>query len=232
MLINFLPYREADTEADPQGGASGKVRASELRAQLGTQVDETALMRLLEKQAELLTDNSQLREQRRTLRQEVTELKSKVAPEGARILTADEAKVYDAYAALGKPDDVKKALEANSTATAELTTLKHEKHIALVAEASGFRPAVLAKLAGDLDIQVRPVKDGKPLVVVVADGAETALADYAQTNWADFLPALQAKQGSALAPDINAGARGNGQNGSTITDAERAVASRRYGATF
>ena len=231
MLIDFLPRFEADTEADPQGGASGKVRASELRAQLGTTVDETALMRLLEKQAELLTDNSQLREQRRTLRQEVTELKSKVAPEGARILTADEAKVYDAYATLGKPDDVKKALEANSTATAELATLKHEKHIALVAEASGFRPAVLAKLAGDLDIQVRPVKDGQPIVVVVADGQETALADYAQTNWADFLPALTAHGAHQLAPDINAGARGNG-NGPLITDAEQKAAQRRYAAQF
>jgi hypothetical protein len=229
MLINFLPFREADTDVDPQGGASGKVRASDLRAQFGNTVDEQALMRLLEKQAELLADNSQLREQRRSLRQEVTDLKSKAAPEGARILTAEEAPVWDAYKALGKPDALKTALDTKGTAEQELSALKREKAIAKAAEAAGFKASVLTTLAGDLDIQVRPVKDGSPLVIVVKDGAETALADYAQANWADFLPALHAH--AVTAPDINAGAR-NGQNGSTITDAERAAAQRRYGATF
>jgi hypothetical protein len=231
MLINFLPFREADTDADPQGGSSPKVRPSDLRQQLGAQVDESALMRMLEKHADVLNDNSQLRSQRTALRTEIADLKSKVAPEGARILTADEAKVYDAYATLGKPDDVKKALEANSTATAELTTLKRERQIRAAAEAAGYKPAVLERLAADLAIEVRPVKDGAPIVVVVKDGAETALADYAKDNWADFLPALEARQGSALAPDINAGARGNG-NAPLITDDEQKAAKRRYAAQF
>ena len=159
MLINFLPFREADTDVDPQGGSSGKVRASDLRATLGTSVDEQALMRLLEKQAELLADNSQLREQRRTLRQEVTELKSKTPADGARILTADEAPLWDAYKALGEPKALKTAIDANGEATAKLAKLERNERIRAAADASGFKASVLTTLAGDLDIQVRPDKD-------------------------------------------------------------------------
>jgi len=231
MLINFLPSHEADTEADPQGGSSGKTRASDLRAQFGSTVDEQALMRLLEKQAELLTDNSQLREQRRSLRQEVTELKTKAAPEGARVLAADEAPLWDAYKALGKPADIKTALDTKGAAEHELSVLKREKQIARAADAAGFKASVLTTLAGDLDIQVRPVKDGAPLVVVVANGEETALTDYAKDNWPDFLIALAAHGANQIAPDINAGARSNGST-PAITDDERMAAKRRYSATF
>lgn len=231
MLKGFLTtYHEADTDADPQGGSSGKTRASDLRANLGTQVDEQALTRLLEKHADLLNDNSQLREQRRTLKQQLTDAASKVPGEGARVLTADEANAYDAYAVLGKPADIKQAMDANGTTTAELTALKREKALAKAADAAGFKASVLTTLAGDLDIQTEPTKDGKPIVYVVKDGEKMALTDYAAKEWADFLPALQAqpKQG---APDINAGARSNG-NGPTITDEQREQATRRMRATF
>jgi hypothetical protein len=223
MLKDFF-LREADTDVDPQGGASGKTRASDVLDQYGRDG-----IKIAEKLAEVLTDNSQLREQRRSLREEVTTLKAKVAPDGARVLTAEEAKAYDAYAALGKPEDVKKALEANSEATAKLAKLERSERLRAAAEAAGYKPSVLERLASDLTIEVRPVKDSAPLVVVVADGQETALADYAEKEWKDFLPSLM--QSSVLAPDINAGARGNGQT-PLITEDERAAARRRYSAAF
>jgi hypothetical protein len=225
MLKDFF-LREADTDVDPQGGASGKTRASDVLDQYGRDG-----IKIAEKLAEVLTDNSQLREQRRSLREEVTTLKAKVAPDGARVLTAEEAKAYDAYAALGKPEDVKKALEANSEATAKLAKLEKAERLRAAAEAAGYKPSVLERLASDLTIEVRPVKDSAPLVVVVADGQETALADYAKQNWGDFLPALEAKNGAALAPDINAGARGNGQT-PLITDDDRRRADAHYRHTF
>jgi hypothetical protein len=187
---------EADTEADPQGGASGKVRASDLRQQLGTQVDEQALMRLLEKQAELLSDNSQLREQRRTLRQEVTDLKTKVPAADARMLTPEEAATYDAYAALGmKPADVKAAITERDTVKADLTTVRRNETIRGAAEAHGYKAAALAKLPSlrDQDIAIEDVTvDGKPVkrAFVTADGKKTALPDYIQAHDAEFLPAL------------------------------------------
>jgi hypothetical protein len=224
MLITFLPYF-TDDDGTGESGDGGKVRASDLRSQLGSQVDEQALMRLLEKQAELLSDNAKLREQRRLLKQEKAALESKQVPEGAKTLTAQEAALWDAYQALGAPDVVKTSLEASQGAVGELASLKREKVIRSAAEAAGFKPAVLTQLAGDLDIQV---KDGK--AVVMDNGKEAPLTDYAKTHWADFLPALTPS--AALgAPDINAGARGNG-NAPLVTDAEREMITRRYRATF
>jgi hypothetical protein len=218
-----------DDDGQPQGGGAEKVRASDLRSQLGSQVDEQALMRLLEKQAELLSDNAKLREQRRTLREEKTALEKRTVPEGARVLTAEEAQAYDAYAALGAPEAVQTALEASKTSVAELASLRRAERIRAAAEAAGYKPSVLTQLAGDLDIQTKE-KDGKAIPIVVADGKETPLADYAKTHWSDFLPSL-APTGRVEAPDINAGARGNG-NTPVLTEAERDVITRRYRATF
>jgi hypothetical protein len=235
MLIRILPYY-ADDDGGGSGGGSddgGKVRASDLRSQLGTQVDEQTLMRILEKQSELLSDNHRLRGQRTTLKQQLADATGKVPAEGARVLTADEAKVYDAYTALGKPDALKQAIDANGQATAELLSLKREKTIAKAAEAAGFKASVLAQLAGDLDIQTKAGKDNKPLAVVVKDDKETPLADYAAQEWADFLPALETKVAhTGQAPDINAGARSNGRRTEQdLIDAEtqRLMKTGRYG---
>ena len=219
-------YHEADTETDPQGGASGKTRASDVLEQYGRDA-----LRLAEKLADVQSDNYRLREERRTLKQQLAETTGKVPSSDARVLSAADAAIFDAYTALGKPAEIKQAIDTKTTAEQELSTLKREKVIRTAAEAVGFKPSVLERLAGDLTIEVRPVKDGAPLVVVVADGAETALADYAKDNWPDFLPSLEARHGSAQAPDINAGARGSG-NAPAITDQERAAAQRRYSATF
>ncbi len=223
MLINFLSH-EADTDTDPQGGSSGKVRASDVLDQFGRDV-----VKMADKLADLLTDNNRLRAQRATLRDEAATLKARVAPEGGRALTAEEASAWESYTALGKPDEVQKALAANGEATAKLAKLERAERLRAAADASGFKSSVLTTLAGDLDIQVKPVKDGAPLVVVVKDGQETALADYAAAEWADFMPALTAH--TVVAPDINAGARGNGST-PTISDDERRAAQRRYSATF
>lgn len=224
MLIDFLPRFEADTDADPQGGSSGKVRASDVLEQFGRDA-----IRLAEKLADVQSDNYRLRDERRTLKQQLADVAGKVPADGTKVLTADDAKAFDAYVALGTPADIKSALDTKGTAEQELTTLKREKQIARVAEAAGFKASVLTTLAGDLDMQVEPVKDGKPLVYVVKDGEKTALADYATQHWADFLPALA--HGAVQAPDINAGARGTGST-PAMTDDERKAAQRRYSATF
>lgn len=216
---------EADDGADTQGGSSGKTRASDVLEQYGRDA-----LRLAEKLADVQSDNYRLREERRTLKQQLADAQGKAPAADAKVLTKDEAQAYDAYVALGKPADLKTALDARGSADQELTALKRERTIAKAAEAAGYKPSVLATLAGDLDIQVKPGKDGKSLVVVVTDGEETALADYAAKAWADFLPAL-APKAAQQAPDINAGARGNG-TAPTITDEERRAAQRRYGATF
>lgn len=216
MLRGFYSRRlhEADTEADPQGGANGKVRASDLRQQLGTQVDEQALMRLLEKQAELLADNSQLREQRRTLRLEVTDLKAKVPAADARMLTPDEAAAYDAFDALGlKPADITAAIAERDTVKADLTTVRHNETIRGAAEAHGYKAAALAKLPSlrDRDIDIEDVTvDGKATkrAFVTVEGKKTALPDYIQTHDPEFLPALTLDASSARGDGVGSPAGG------------------------
>lgn len=234
MFLQWLgrPLYEADKDTGDAGGdtdQNGKIKASDILNRYGK--NEEAALRLAELYAEAQNEMWRIRERNRVLKQERDDLKGKLPADGMVVIAKEDAALLESYKAMGKPADLKTALETKSTAEQELTTLKREKQIMKAADAAGYKASVLGGLAGDLDIQVRPVKDGKPLVVVVADGNETALEDYAKEHWEDYLPALIAKQSSGLAPDINAGARGN-NTAPLITDKEREAAQRRYSATF
>jgi hypothetical protein len=221
MLINFLSHAEDDGQ--PQGGEA-KTRASDVLEQYGRDA-----LRLAEKLADVQSDNYRLREERRSLKQSLADAQGKVPGADAVVLTKDEAAALDAYKALGAPDAIKQAMDANGEATAKLAKLEKAERLRAAADAAGFKPAVLERLAADLDIQTETTKEGKPLVYVVVNGEKTALADYAAAEWADFLPALT--HAAPQAPDINAGARGE-RNAPMITDEERAAARRRYSAAF
>jgi hypothetical protein len=227
MLLRFLPfYSDDDGQTD---GGEKDVRASDVLQRYGNTAESA--LRLAEKLAEAENANYKLREKNRTLRQERDDARGKVPGDGVVTLPKEDAALLESYRAFGKPEDVKKALEANSEATVKLAKLEKAERLRAAAEAAGYKPSVLERLASDLTIEVRPVKDSAPLVVVVADGQETALADYAKQNWGDFLPALEMKASSSLAPDINAGARGNGQT-PLITDDDRKRADAHYRHTF
>lgn len=231
MLIRFLSrYYDADKDTgsggdgDPDGG---KVKASDILNRYGK--NEDAALRLAELYADAQNELYRLREQRRALRQERDDLKSRVPTDGQQLISADDAAELEQYRAIGKkPSDVQAALEQASTAVADLSTLRRETTIRAVAEAAGYKPSVLQALAGDLELAIKGTND-KPLPVVIADGKETAIADYAKAHWADFMPALI---GVAVgAPDINAGAKG-GKTGPAITEDERERTARRYSLTF
>ena len=110
---------------DPQGGSSGKTRASDVLEQYGRDA-----LRLAEKLADVQSDNYRLREERRTLKQRLAETTGKVPASDARVLTKDEADEYSAYVALGKPAAIKQAIDANGVATAELTKLRRTRNYA------------------------------------------------------------------------------------------------------
>lgn len=217
MLKDFI-LREADPgDADPQGGSSGKpekVRASDLRAQLGSQVDEQGLMRFLEKHADVLNDNWSLRAKNTSLRTELTDLKAKATPEGARVLTPDEAQVYDAYTALGlKPEDVKRAIDEGATAKGDLSTLRRNETLRGAAEAHGYKAAALAKLPSlkDQDITLKEdsiTENGKPVKRVRAFVGDKALPDYIQEHDAEFLPALTADVAKPAGDGVGSPANG------------------------
>lgn len=116
--------------------------------------------------------------------------------EGATVLAGADAAAYEAYKALGKPDEVKATLGQVEALSTELTGLKKAATIREVAEVAGMKPAVLSRLGGDLEYVVKDAtgEDGKPIRVAHVKGekGETPLADYAAREWADFLPALTA----------------------------------------
>lgn len=124
----------------------------------------------------------------------VAELTGKVAPEGALVLKGDQAKAWNQYTALGKPEDLKTAIAEGTEAKGQVTKFNREKLVGQVARLAGFDPEVLTTLAGDLDFEIadETVK-GKAVQVAKVKVGETStvLGDYAAKNWAKFMPSLK-----------------------------------------
>lgn len=152
------------------------------------------------------------RDLKRQLRQEIEDLRSKTPADGARLLTADEAKAYDGYVALGKPPaDLKAALDASGDATTKLAALERDAQIRDAATAHGYTPAALGKLpslVGKTMLLKDETVDGKPIKrAYVADGGkETALADYIQAHDPEFLPSLTSTSNGNGAHEASGGA--------------------------
>ena len=126
------------------------------------------------------------------------QLKGTQIPQGARVLSADEAKDYDAYVALGKPDEVKKGLEEGATAKTSVAERAKADAVDAAATAAGFKKTVLGdrlKADGLTDPTVREVERGGKKVQVAyvkdAQGAEHELGEYAKKNWGDYTEALK-----------------------------------------
>jgi hypothetical protein len=138
----------------------------------------------------LYQENHSYREKLRQAEQQLRDLQGKLPGEGAVVLDADKAKAWEAYQALGAPDEVKKVRD-------EYAGLKREAHFRTVAEVHGFNPVVLAGLPGAADLTIElgeetlNGKTAKVAYVVQQDGKKIALPDYAKQTWEPFLPALQ-----------------------------------------
>lgn len=149
----------------------------------------------------------QLLKDNRNLRSKNSTLKGSQIPEGARVLQGDEAKAWDAYVALGKPDALKTSLEDGTKAMNELGGLRKAELHRTVAESLGFKEAVLTTLIekDQLQLEVKEETDkGKTVKVAYAKGVDpkapealTKLSDYAQSKWSDFLPSLKAETSPA-----------------------------------
>lgn len=84
----------------------------------------------------LYLQTGRMRDQRRTDEAEVTRIQGLLPAAGAVVLTGDSLKDYEAYKALGKPADLKSALDAKTTAETDLETLRRD---AKLIEAVGSR---------------------------------------------------------------------------------------------
>jgi hypothetical protein len=192
----FAPDAGGGDGGDGGDGETGKVKPSEVLTQYGGQTAEAAL-RMAERVATLMNDNYTLRRKNGEYKTEVETLRGKAAPEGAIVLSADDAKAWEAYKAIGKPDDLTKAVTDRDAAQAELQKLRHEKTLTAAAEAHGYRAAALGKLpslAGKaIEMREVEIEGAKVPRAFVKDGdKETGLTEYITAHDPELLPALSA----------------------------------------
>lgn len=151
------------------------------------------LMRVID---HLYSDNYNLREKNRTLKEQVKDLEGKTPKDGGVILSKAEADLLESYKAVGDVETVKTALGERDQLKGELGVLRKDGVLRDVAEAAGFKLPVLKTLAGDLQFEIKEIdQDGKKVrTAFVKNGdGEKPVADYAKEKWADFLPALTAQ---------------------------------------
>lgn len=135
-------------------------------------------------------------------RDQIRDLKAKAPADGALILTGDDAKAWDKYRTLGKPDELATVKREHGERGTELTGLKRESELRTVAEKTGVDFDVLKTIAGQLDfagtVKVKDPKTQKESeVVAVKDGEADPVAfdEYAAKHWAKFLPSLRPNAG-------------------------------------
>ena len=132
----------------------------------------------------LFKENYELREDRRKLRSEVSTLKGKAVPEGAKVLEGEELTKYQALQALGDPEQV-------STQLAELSNLRRDVSINRLASHHGLKEQAVKRLV-PADAQIETTGEGKDLqyVLKTGDKAQT-VKELLEGEWKDFTPALQ-----------------------------------------
>lgn len=182
---------------------------------LGEKSDSKALVELV---TQLYRDNFDLRSKNRDLTKQAEDAGKRV-PEGAIVLTGDEAK---AVAALRERKialtDVPTKLDELGTTASENATLKRTQAAAEAAEVLGWKPKLLQRIAKQegLDLKITEVKDKDdpekiervPVVVGLDDDdepVEIPLSDYVTQHLAEFadvLPVSEAERVSRREPPV------------------------------
>ncbi|GGS13744.1 hypothetical protein [Deinococcus knuensis] len=224
LLANAVATRgEGENNPGTGSGNDGRLSEAEWRAKLATEHAQTSHADLVSKLA--------------AANRKIDTLTVGQVPQGGRALTADEAKAYDAFIALGTPDEVKTRLDQGTKDSAELTDLRFKDTLHTAARDAGYKPRLLGdrvKADGLTLLPSREVeRDGKKMQVAYvkdAQGAEHELATYARQHWEDYLVALQAEGGSGNAGASYArqdagsgsgsgtGSNAGGSGGSWLTD--------------
>lgn len=192
MYLRSLPARIREADGGAQGGAGGQQQqdpAEGLRNALQRANNDAMALA-----AQLYSENYQLRDRNR-------QLTAQAPAEGGVVLTREQAAQWAAYQQLGAdPAALAQQIQGAQQAQQQLASLQRQQLIGQVAEAAGYKAAVLGQLPGaaDLAFELRDVTvDGravKQAFVKPKDGEAVALSAYAQQHWADFLPALAAGQ--------------------------------------
>ncbi len=196
--------------------------------------------------AQLLAENAGLRDDKRGLNKQITELKAKVPAEDAVVLSGDDLKAYNDLKALGNLDELKQLKTERDDfktkyETEQKTNARNAREMLLrdvadnVAPGDKWKFSVLRDrdaLTPGLSYEIKDVEENgqkaKRTFVKYKDGEgdsapvkELALSDFASQKWSDYLPALQ----------LGASANG-GQNGGARHVAQGSGGSNGKGSIF
>jgi hypothetical protein len=151
---------------------------------------------------------AELEQENQRLETELDRVSGQLPPQGAVVLAGDEAKAWDVFKGLGKPEDVKKALAEELPALrSKVTGTETATAATEAAKLLGWNAAATVGAITDKGLVVSLVdgkdKDGKaikvPHVRPAGDdkAATVPLADWVSTNAAYLTPALTATGGSS-----------------------------------
>jgi hypothetical protein len=142
---------------------------------------------------------SKLYDENFNLRQKNRDLTGKIPAEGSKILSTEEAAKFQAFLDLGvEPTEIKTSLakipELEKT-TKELGEMETYREVAAI---GGYKVPVLKKLMSEhpdakLEVKTEKDKDQKETKVVYLRTGDKVLpfTEFAEQNFADFLPALK-----------------------------------------
>ncbi|HSW29287.1 MAG TPA: hypothetical protein VLH75_07295 [Longimicrobiales bacterium] len=183
-------------EKEGEGGGGGGDRKPDITAQIegliASHGDAKAALRVL------YGENYELRDDRRKLREQLEGCQP--VPTGGLVLDAAQAAAWKKYEALGKPEDLQAAVTERDELKAKTAKAERDRLAQAAAKACGFKPDVLLKMPGaeKLRFEVREeAVDGEKAEVayVITDqqgATPQKLSEYAEANWKEFLPALEA----------------------------------------
>jgi hypothetical protein len=210
LLLNLLPLLwlvlntdnggggSGGSGGDGGGGGAGSQNQNQPQPQGGGQDWQQALANLIQRQGSEGAAATLLFNENRDYRERIRQLEQQLPGEGAVVLSGDQAAAWQTYQGLGAPTDLQQQLEQAQQAQNELAGLRRAEQIRGVAEAAGYRPTVLERLAEGLTLELREEQvEGQTArvpYVVSGEGHAEPLTSYAQQHWADFLPALSAQQ--------------------------------------
>ncbi len=166
--------------------------------------------------ADLLSENAELRSKNR-------ELKTKVAPDDAVVLSKEDAAKWTAFNELGTPDEVKTKIADSQGAVSERDALKAEKVIAKAAALSGYKADVLGDLAKSKGFTLEVEGEGENAKVNVKwkDGdkdVQNPLSEYVDSTLAAYLPSLQAEVTAPMGKPVVVFPRGAAPGGGKTTN--------------
>lgn len=171
--------------------------------------------------AALFDDNYNLREKNRKLREQLDAAK---LPEGAVVLTKEQASDWEAYQKLGAPDALVKKEDLDA-ANAKIAALDARERHDTAAKELGWKGSVLHDLAESkgLHIEVRDeTENGKAVkrVYTRPKADEKAplvlLEKHVSEHLADYLPALKEKPAGPAIPPM--GPAGGSNGSSSVAD--------------